>query len=594
MVTIANSPITREEFDVLIDTVATKPEFSDCFAIRGCDLSLNHWWAAYARQSLDDQARNNRLPEYLLTCAKIAKELGVLVPREYVLYDHESSEHLERPQMVYLRKTLIAQRRIGGVIFTHQGRLSAEPLHQMIFETECTHYGVRFFFGDAPAGSDLGSEAARLLLALGNKLRVRTNRDSNRAGNIGRVLKGWVPAGKVTYGYQYQKEIDPSSGATLRAWWDIDQVDAEGNILYASEAWVVVRIFHWIGVENQSPYWVAKELNRLVIKPRYADDWSPSLIAFLARKRCYTGNHAYNTAHYVPNPKRPLGDITGEIKRTIRKPKPEDEHVRFSVPPLVPEALWERANHNLDQRKGSKPKKQTIEALFRRRVFCPKCGRAMALRKDPKCPSLVYYICPGYYMRWKAQHCNIRWVRRDLLDQPVWRRVKKALSHPDLVLKQMSRFNELGHVSEAKRNLRLAEYQIAQAESGITRIQQAYENNSPLYIAEEATRRIAEYRERALKAQRRKEELEASLQKITRDAQSLEKTREALARLHLENVCNATFKEKVRVIEILDVKVYPSENMDHIGVTCAVNLAGLENEEKLFSCHNTNIASPKL
>jgi len=149
-------------------------------------------------------------------------------------------------------------------------------------------------------------------------------------------------------------------------------------------------------------------------------------------------------------------------------------------------------------------------------------------------------------------------------------------------------------VSEAKRNLRLAEYQIAQAESGITRIQQAYENNSPLYIAEEATRRIAEYRERVLKAQRRKEELEASLQKITRDAQSLEKTREALSRLHLENVCNATFKEKVRVIEILDVKVYPSENMDHIGVTCAVNLAGLENEEKLFSCHNTNIASPKL
>ena len=74
----------------------------------------------------------------------------------------------------------------------------------------------------------------------------------------------------------------------------------------------------------------------------------------------------------------------------------------------------------------------------------------------------------------------------------------------------------------------------------------------------------------------------------------MEQTREALARIHLENVCNATFKEKVRVIEILDVKVYPSENMDHIGVTCAVNLAGLEDEEKLFSCHNTNIASPKL
>ena len=151
------------------------------------------------------------------------------------------------------------------------------------------------------------------------------------------------------------------------------------------------------------------------------------------------------------------------------------------------------------------------EALFRRRVFCPQCGRAMTVRKDPKCPNLVYYICPGYYMRWKAKHCDMRWVRRDLIDQPMWRRVKRALSHPDLVLKQMSRFNKRGHVSEVKRNLRLAEYQIAQTESGITKIQQAYESNSLLYTAEEATRRIAEYRDSVLKITRRKEEVETSL-----------------------------------------------------------------------------------
>jgi hypothetical protein len=197
-------------------------------------------------------------------------------------------------------------------------------------------------------------------------------------------------------------------------------------------------------------------------------------------------------------------------------------------------------------------------------------------------------------MRWKAKHCDMRWVRMDLIDQPVWRRVKKALSHPDLVLKQMSRYDEQGRVTEVKRNLRLAEYQIAQAESGITRIQQAYENGSPLYVEEEATRRITEHRERVLKAKQRKTDLEASLLKITKDTQSLEQTRDALVKIHLENVCNATFKEKVRVIEILDVKVYPSEKLDHIGVTCAVNLAGMEDKEKLFSCHNTNIASPKL
>ncbi len=97
-----------------------------------------------------------------------------------------------------------------------------------------------------------------------------------------------------------------------------------------------------------------------------------------------------------------------------------------------------------------------------------------------------------------------------------------------------------------------------------------------------------------LKATRRKEELETSLQRISRDAQSLEQTREALGRVHLENVRSATFEEKVRVIEILDIKVYPSENLDHMGITCAVNLAGLEGEWKPTSCYNTNITSPKL
>ena len=62
----------------------------------------------------------------------------------------------------------------------------------------------------------------------------------------------------------------------------------------------------------------------------------------------------------------------------------------------------------------------------------------------------------------------------------------------------------------------------------------------------------------------------------------MEQTREALARVHLENVRNATFEEKVKVIEILDVKVYLSENLHHVGVACAVNLAGLKDEEPPF------------
>lgn len=108
-----------------------------------------------------------------------------------------------------------------------------------------------------------------------------------------------------------------------------------------------------------------------------------------------------------------------------------------------------------------------------------------------------------------------------------------------------------------------------------------------------ATRRIAEYRDRVLKATRRKEELETSLQRITRDAQSLEQTREALARVHLENVRSATFEEKVRVIEILDVKVYPSEDGKVVRISSTLHFAPSPLDLEV-SRQKISMASPKL
>ncbi len=34
------------------------------------------------------------------------------------------------------------------------------------------------------------------------------------------------------------------------------------------------------------------------IKQRYAKEWSPSLISFIVKRRCYTGHHAYKIGYY--------------------------------------------------------------------------------------------------------------------------------------------------------------------------------------------------------------------------------------------------------------------------------------------------------
>ena len=60
------------------------------WSVRGCDLNKGGWWAAYTRQSSKEQAENDRLGEYLLTCAKITKQIGGIVPREVIIYDDKT------------------------------------------------------------------------------------------------------------------------------------------------------------------------------------------------------------------------------------------------------------------------------------------------------------------------------------------------------------------------------------------------------------------------------------------------------------------------------------------------------------------------
>jgi len=238
--------MSREQLDHYIEEAAKVVGYEHGFGVQACDLTKSIWWAVYIRQSLEEQAKNNRVPEYLLPCARLAKEKGVVVPSEYIVIDHESSNYLDRKHMLFVRKELIEKRRIKGVIIPEQGRLSGNSLHQQIFEAECSYYGVEFLFGDAPSGTDWASAATRQLMAHANQLRLQTTHKATRGGNIGRVLKGMVPAHRAAYGYRYCRdaEVTPDGRVHIRrAWWEVDELGPDGGPLWGSPAWVVIQIF---------------------------------------------------------------------------------------------------------------------------------------------------------------------------------------------------------------------------------------------------------------------------------------------------------------------------------------------------------------
>src|SRR5271157_1581241 len=129
----SNKPIiSPERLDRYIKEAAKAADYQQRFGIKGCDLSLNHWWVGYTRQSTQEQSQNDRLAEYLFSIAKLAKQAGATIPYEYIIYDAVTSEDFDRPGMIRLRGELIAGRRISGVIIPLQGRLSDDPLHQLI------------------------------------------------------------------------------------------------------------------------------------------------------------------------------------------------------------------------------------------------------------------------------------------------------------------------------------------------------------------------------------------------------------------------------------------------------------------------------
>ena len=66
--------MSQERFDRFIDEAARAAGYEEGFGVRGCDLSQTEWWAVYTRQSRKEQAENDRLAEYLFTCARLAKQ----------------------------------------------------------------------------------------------------------------------------------------------------------------------------------------------------------------------------------------------------------------------------------------------------------------------------------------------------------------------------------------------------------------------------------------------------------------------------------------------------------------------------------------
>jgi len=579
---VTTEVMNKERLEQYILEAAKAASYEEGFGVTGCDLNLRHWWVAYARQSTREQAENDRLAEYLLTCARLAKQNGGIVPREYVIYDAESSEDLNRSGMIWLRRELVAGRRIAGVVIPFQGRLSSDALHQLAFERECAYYGVRVVYGDAPGGEDWASQTTRLIQAQANALRVKCNRDNALAGNIARVLAGKAPAHRAAYGYIYRtdKIIQARTGRAkvLRAWWVVDELGPDEGLVWGSPAWVVTQIFVWIGDEGRTAYWVASKLNELGIRPPYRTSWAPKTVIKIAGRRCYTGKAEYNANGRVPNPDRPLGDLTLGIKRTLVRPKPDSEKVTFEVQALITEEQWLRANNNLRERgRGRGKQGRRIRALFRTRMLCPKCGKPMSVLRK-KGSDQVYYYCRAHYCPWLKDHCTYNRFVPGTWDGEIWEEVYAMLSNDVWLEQQLA--TELSQSADLEKLIRMEQFKIGQAKLRVSKVHEGWEKG--FYTPEEVQIKLTEHREATARAESEIGRLREQIANRSFSAIEAELLRQELKALRDRNLRESTVEERADLVAKLGIKIMPSEDLKSRKIFCRLNLAKVNkvNEER--------------
>ena len=397
------------------------------------------------------------------------------------------------------------------------------------------------------------------------------NRKNNLGGNIGRALKGIASAFRASYGYMYRAEYTEVSGRrnVVKAWWEIDSLGPDRKPNQGSPAWVVQRVFTWIGAEEKTLHWAAKELNSLGIPAAFGSSWNPGKLQRLVRKPWYTGKHAYNVNARVPSLDQPLTDITSEIKRNRKQPKPESEWVYFDVPVLVDESLWQRANDLLTARgRGRGKEGKSINALLRGRIYCPGCQQPMVVRRHTRNRERVYYHCKKYGQSWRSQPCTYSKFIPASWDQVVWADLSSLLRDDawldagiDEAQREDRAVQKLVHQQETK---------IAQAHSKRLKVQEGFEGG--IYTLEQAKSRIMRFESDIGQAEEEIERLLRRSGSVPRSNQELSALKEELRVLRDRNLDEAIFQHRVDLVARLGVRVFPSEDLKTMRVKCRLSV----------------------
>lgn len=445
--------------------------------------------AIYARVSSETQTRDGTIQSQLAALREYAKEHDLTIIAE-CLDDGYSGADLNRPGLDQLRD-LAADRIVEGVLVLSPDRLSRKQAHQIILLEEFKKRNIQVIFNTQQVGD---SPEDQLLLQIQGAIAEYERAqiiDRTRRGKKHAVKRGQVLGGNTPYGYKYVPKSTSAPGH-----WKIEPQEAE----------IVKLVFDWYVKKRMTGTAIAKRLEEEGYSPRTGRKWWSSTVYDILANEAYTGS-AYMYKHKSVEPKKhPKLDRYRKRRKSAKAPRPRDQQIMVSVPQIIDQEIWEKAQKLLKQNAiRSKRNNRVNQYLLRGLVLCGECGSmAPGYVSNKK----TYYSCGAKRnknLTTKPHEENVS-IRHPLLDQKVWQALVNLLDDPQSLQAQI------------EKRLQKHNIQIKQDTSAIDKLEKDLEK-----LAVQETRIIDAYREGAIDL----DELKAQKAKIAKRWNSLEAQKEA-------------------------------------------------------------------
>jgi site-specific DNA recombinase len=398
--------------------------------------------ALYARVSTGRQEREQTITSQLSALHTWAEEQGHEVLPDHIYRDEGwSGARLDRPALDRLRDAA-QEGAFALVAVWSPDRLARKYAYQVLLLEEFRRVGCEVAFLQHPLSDEPNDQLLLQIQGAMAEYERALLQERFRRGRLQKIRAGHYLSSKPPYGYRYIPKRDGVPGYLV-----IDEHEAE----------IVRTVYHWIVDEQLTVRQSVKRLNHSGWRPRSGKaHWSTSTLHGLLANPIYTGTAYFNRYTYRPphKPRRPQSPRATEA--SCRTPRPREEWIGVSVPVLIDDDTYQRAQTQLARNSQLSFRHNTHHSyLFRCLLRCGLCGLNMFGRTcstTATLPALRYYNCKGKDLlgSGRPHRCPQRTIKAEELEAVVWDHIVELLSHPAQLLAQFAQFATLGAEPDAQ------------------------------------------------------------------------------------------------------------------------------------------------